>query len=109
MSEPFFSALPNVVYKFPQSSLERNTLKVDGNINLALYIPGCGDMFTRPRGNFTSPNYPNTYPHGVTCEWSIVTDYGSVIELTINDLDIEMGKDCYDKLEVIAWDEVDYN
>lgn len=57
-------------------------------------------MFTRPSGVFTSPNYPNTYPHGVTCEWSIVTDYGSVIELTINDLDIEMGKDCYDKLVV---------
>lgn len=57
-------------------------------------------MFTRPSGVFTSPNYPNIYPHGVTCEWSIVTDYGSVIELTINDLDIEMGKECYDKLVV---------
>ncbi|KAG4066297.1 hypothetical protein HA402_000521 [Bradysia odoriphaga] len=65
-----------------------------------LQIPGCGDMFTRPNGNFTSPNYPNEYPHGVTCEWSIVTDYGNVIELTVNDLDIEMGGTCYDKLEV---------
>lgn len=64
------------------------------------YFSGCGDIFTRPFGNFTSPNYPNAYPHGVTCEWSILTDYGSVIELTINDLDIEVGLSCFDKLVV---------
>lgn len=63
---------------------------------------GCGGIFTRPSGNITSPNYPNAYPHGVTCEWSIATDYGSVIELTVTDLDIEMGRNCYDKLEVIC-------
>lgn len=63
-------------------------------------ILGCGDIFTRRSGNFTSPNYPNTYPHDVACEWTIITDYGNVVELTINDLDIEMSKDCFDKLVV---------
>nr|CAD7455080.1 unnamed protein product [Timema tahoe] len=49
----------------------------------------CGDHFEHPRGVFTSPNYPNSYPYSTTCEWLITVDWGKSVEVTIEDFDLE--------------------
>uniref|UniRef100_A0A8B9TLF7 Cubilin n=1 Tax=Anas platyrhynchos TaxID=8839 RepID=A0A8B9TLF7_ANAPL len=36
----------------------------------------CGGDFTAPVGTFTSPNYPNLYPHNRVCEWRITVEEG---------------------------------
>ncbi|KAJ6633725.1 Cubilin like, partial [Pseudolycoriella hygida] len=95
MPKEFTSIGDVVVFKFQTDSSFASS-----GFHLEFEVQGCGDIFTHPTGNFTSPNYPNVYPHGVTCEWSIVALYGYVIELTINDLDIETTHECIDKLEV---------
>lgn len=64
-------------------------------------IQGCGGYLRTPTGTFTSPNYPNPYPHRRTCEWTIVADTGSYIQLTIETFDLEYHRNCvFDGLEV---------
>lgn len=62
---------------------------------------GCGGILRKPQGNFSTPNYPNGYPHDLECVWDIETDFGKTIELTIEDLDIEHSNDCrYDGVRI---------
>ncbi|XP_053408750.1 cubilin-like isoform X2 [Mercenaria mercenaria] len=62
---------------------------------------GCGGYLRNPTGSFTSPNYPNPYPHRRTCEWTIVADTGSYIQLTIETFDLEFHSSCaFDGLEI---------
>lgn len=62
---------------------------------------GCGGVLNKPYGNFSTPNYPNGYPHDVECVWNIEVEFGKTIELTINDLDIEHSNDCrYDGVRI---------
>uniref|UniRef100_A0A8C3CRJ2 Cubilin n=1 Tax=Cairina moschata TaxID=8855 RepID=A0A8C3CRJ2_CAIMO len=49
----------------------------------------CGGDFTAPVGTFTSPNYPNLYPHNRVCEWRITVEEGRRVTLTINDMKTE--------------------
>ncbi|NWX82451.1 CUBN protein, partial [Nothoprocta pentlandii] len=49
----------------------------------------CGGDFTAPVGTFTSPNYPNLYPHNRVCEWRITVEEGQRVTLTINDMKTE--------------------
>uniref|UniRef100_A0A8B9UD24 Cubilin n=1 Tax=Anas zonorhyncha TaxID=75864 RepID=A0A8B9UD24_9AVES len=49
----------------------------------------CGGDFTAPVGTFTSPNYPNLYPHNRVCEWRITVEEGRRVTLTINDMRTE--------------------
>ncbi|XP_010225526.1 PREDICTED: cubilin-like, partial [Tinamus guttatus] len=49
----------------------------------------CGGDFTAPIGTFTSPNYPNLYPHNRVCEWRITVEEGRRVTLTINDMKTE--------------------
>uniref|UniRef100_A0A8C9LFB5 Cubilin n=1 Tax=Pavo cristatus TaxID=9049 RepID=A0A8C9LFB5_PAVCR len=49
----------------------------------------CGGDFSAPVGMFTSPNYPNLYPHNRVCEWRITVEEGRRIILTINDMRTE--------------------
>lgn len=47
----------------------------------------------------TSPNYPKKYDPELSCLWEITVEYGYVIELTVQDLDLERSPDCgYDSL-----------
>ena len=50
---------------------------------------------------FTSPEYPEPYPHQRECVWMIEVPPGNSIQLTINDFDVEKHDTCnYDVLEV---------
>jgi cubilin len=52
-------------------------------------------------GSFTSPDYPNPYPHRRECIWTITVATGMSVELTIEDFDLESHSECrYDVLEV---------
>ncbi|XP_040449627.1 cubilin isoform X3 [Falco naumanni] len=49
----------------------------------------CGGDITAPVGTFTSPNYPNLYPHNRVCEWRITVEEGRRVTLTFNDMKTE--------------------
>lgn len=55
---------------------------------------GCGGELTRPTDRFTSPNYPNPYPHDTLCSWVITAEIGQLIELTFTDFDFEATSAC---------------
>ncbi|NXY67496.1 CUBN protein, partial [Glareola pratincola] len=54
----------------------------------------CGGDFTAPVGTFTSPNYPNLYPHNRVCEWRITVEEGRRVTLTFNDMKTEEHWSC---------------
>lgn len=43
----------------------------------------------KPEGVFSTPNYPQPYPHDTKCLWTIQVDYGHLIEITFHDFDFE--------------------
>ncbi|XP_067930809.1 cubilin-like [Watersipora subatra] len=62
---------------------------------------GCGGDLNTPTGSFTSPNYPNPYPHNRECVWRITVPVGNQIKLQLNDVNLEFQSNCtYDYLEV---------
>ncbi|XP_048462936.1 cubilin [Rhincodon typus] len=62
---------------------------------------GCGGELLGPKGRFSSPGYPDRYPHNQECIWVIHGDSGSSIELTIHEFDVEYHQTCnFDVLEV---------
>lgn len=51
--------------------------------------------------NFTSPNYPKSYPVNSECMWTIVTAPGDTIELIFHDFHLENNGVCrYDFVEI---------
>lgn len=62
--------------------------------HLEFEVRGCGDHFIRSSGNFSTPNYPNLYPHNTHCEWTISSEYGTLIELVFLDFDFEASTSC---------------
>ncbi|XP_049633697.1 cubilin [Suncus etruscus] len=65
------------------------------------FINGCGGELSGPTGSFSSPGYPDTYPHNKECLWSLETAPGSSIQLVIHDFDVEYHSRCiFDVLEV---------
>ncbi|MGH0150723.1 UNVERIFIED_CONTAM: hypothetical protein FKN15_032572 [Acipenser sinensis] len=44
----------------------------------------------RSRGVLESPNYPNTYPHGKRCSWTIQATAGNTINYTFTAFDLEV-------------------
>ncbi|GFU96639.1 cubilin [Trichonephila clavipes] len=62
---------------------------------------GCGARLTSPRGSIVSPNYPQPYPYSADCEWLIQTSAGSLLSVSIVDVDIEEHQQClYDYLQI---------
>lgn len=61
----------------------------------------CGGVFSAETGVISSPNYPLAYEADRSCEYDIIAPLGSVIELTVVDLDIEGHSSCqFDNLEI---------
>ena len=61
----------------------------------------CGGYLETSEGRFTSPNYPNLYPHARQCEWRIEAHPDRRVTLTIDDLDLEAHARCaYDYVAV---------
>ena len=69
---------------------------------LFFFLGSCAHSLTDPQGNFSSPNYPSSYPHNLNCIWSITATQGSHIYLQFSYFSLEYGgKHCrYDYVEV---------
>ena len=65
-------------------------------------LGSCANNLTNLQGNFSSPNYPSSYPHHLDCLWSITVTPGSFIYLQFSDFSVEYGSSyCpYDYVEV---------
>ncbi|XP_068687121.1 tolloid-like protein 1 isoform X1 [Montipora foliosa] len=51
----------------------------------------CAHNLTDLQGNFSSPNYPSSYPHRLNCSWSITVTPGSYIYLQFSNFSLEYG------------------
>jgi len=63
----------------------------------------CGGTLTAPRGNITSPSYPDNYPKNKRCLWKITGPKGQRISLKFNDFQLEgngYGVCRYDYVEI---------
>ncbi|XP_060651506.1 cubilin homolog [Drosophila nasuta] len=63
----------------------------------------CGGTIKSARGTLNSPNYPDSYPSNVECEWQTNLRPGNAIELRFEAMDIFKSEHCnFDFLEVRA-------
>ena len=83
------------------SALDRVTVDFVSDINvshngfrLEWIVDGCGGKLSKPSGTFSTPNYPQNYPSGIECIWSIEVEFGSKIELNITDFQLEAHDSC---------------
>ena len=61
----------------------------------------CGSQLTTPTGEITSPNYPNSYPHGRLCNWTVFGENDQQILVNVTDIQMEVDTTCsYDALEI---------
>uniref|UniRef100_A0A182Y0Z6 Cubilin n=1 Tax=Anopheles stephensi TaxID=30069 RepID=A0A182Y0Z6_ANOST len=64
------------------------------------------NLLTALMGEFSSPNYPDTYPLNVECVWKLSASPGNKMTLSFKELDIDSSEDCNgDYLEVRERDE----
>ncbi|XP_031430543.1 deleted in malignant brain tumors 1 protein-like [Clupea harengus] len=49
----------------------------------------CGGVLNEPKGEFFSPNYPNSYPNKAHCTWSIQSTGDRIIELSFPFVNVE--------------------
>ncbi|XP_062974319.1 CUB domain-containing protein 2 [Elgaria multicarinata webbii] len=49
----------------------------------------CQEVYTAVKGNFSSPQYPNSYPNNIKCHWTIQLPLGYRIKVFFLDLDLE--------------------
>lgn len=96
-SKKYCNSAPPII----KSSGDRVVVKFHTDISgsgegfrLEWQVDGCGGILTRPRGEITSPNYPNEYPGETECEWTITAEYGSSVQITISEFDLESSGDC---------------
>jgi len=72
------------------------------NFRMEWIVHGCGGVLNKYFGEFESPGYPGYYPTNTTCEWIITVEYGSTIQITIEDFWMEdsTGSCVFDSLAV---------
>ena len=51
-------------------------------------IGSCGGNFSTPNGILTSPSYPENYTDNADCIYTISQPYGTIINLTVTDMEI---------------------
>lgn len=60
------------------------------SFGLALPNPGeCQEVYTAVRGNFSSPQYPSSYPNNIRCHWTIRLPPGYRVKVFFLDLELE--------------------
>ncbi|NP_001088112.1 uncharacterized protein LOC494813 precursor [Xenopus laevis] len=65
----------------------------------------CGGTFYTPSRNITTPNYPNSYPPNLDCQFLITAPPFYKVALNISDFFLEMSSTCkYDYLEIYNGD-----
>ncbi|BES95605.1 calcium ion Hypothetical protein [Nesidiocoris tenuis] len=57
-------------------------------------LTGCGGEIAGYSGSIISPNYPFPYGRNAECIWKVTVSQGSVISLTIVDIDLETHSTC---------------
>ena len=66
---------------------------------------GCGGLLTSPTGAIVSPGYPAPYGHNAECTWLIRISKGSIISLSLLEVDIELHSECqFDYIEIFNGD-----
>nr|XP_004667421.2 membrane frizzled-related protein isoform X1 [Jaculus jaculus] len=69
--------------------------------NCSAKMPGCGGNLTGLQGTFSTPNYPQQYPHQQLCAWHISVPTGQGIELQFHNFSLEAQDECkFDYVEV---------
>ncbi|XP_074832835.1 membrane frizzled-related protein [Carettochelys insculpta] len=69
--------------------------------NCSLTHNECGGSLTGLEGHFSTPNYPQPYPHQQLCLWQIAVPVGHVIDLRFHNFSLEPAADCtFDVVEV---------
>ena len=53
------------------------------------FFSGCNETLTGLNGTFHSPNYPNKYPNGQYCSWTITVSPAQQIHLTFTDFSLQ--------------------
>ena len=59
---------------------------------LVFFLGSCAHSLTEPQGNFSSPNYPSSYPKNLNCIWSITVTPGSYIYLQFSNFSLLYGR-----------------
>uniref|UniRef100_A0A6A7FUH2 Cubilin n=1 Tax=Hirondellea gigas TaxID=1518452 RepID=A0A6A7FUH2_9CRUS len=54
----------------------------------------CGGDLTSESGQLASPNYPDSYPSGYDCTWTITAGAGNRVQLTFSEFDIAESENC---------------
>ncbi|XP_006879874.1 PREDICTED: CUB domain-containing protein 2 [Elephantulus edwardii] len=68
----------------------KSDFNIGGRGFKAYYFSGeCQEVFTSMRGNFSSPQYPGSYPNNIRCHWTIRLPPGYRIKIFFLDLDLE--------------------
>ncbi|XP_043273312.1 cubilin-like [Venturia canescens] len=65
--------------------------------------PGCGGIFTAPKGTITSPGFPSSYGYRQLCDWKIQLPKGERLRLTWTSFELETHGYCaFDYVKVFA-------
>ncbi|XP_052571548.1 CUB domain-containing protein 2 isoform X2 [Peromyscus californicus insignis] len=68
----------------------KSDFNIGGRGFKAHYFSGeCQEVFTAVRGNFSSPQYPASYPNNIRCHWTIRLPPGYRVKVFILDLGLE--------------------
>nr|XP_020039532.1 membrane frizzled-related protein-like isoform X2 [Castor canadensis] len=69
--------------------------------NCSAKLSGCGGNLTGLQGTFSTPNYPQQYPHQQLCTWHISVPMGHGIKLQFHNFSLEGQDECkFDYVEV---------
>ncbi|XP_045714845.1 CUB domain-containing protein 2 [Phyllostomus hastatus] len=68
----------------------KSDFNIGGRGFKAYYFSGeCQEVYTAVRGNFSSPNYPSSYPNNIRCHWTIRLPPGYRVKMFFLDLELE--------------------
>ncbi|XP_076992496.1 CUB domain-containing protein 2 [Tamandua tetradactyla] len=68
----------------------KSDFNIGGRGFKAYYFSGeCQEVYTVVRGNFSSPQYPSSYPNNIRCHWTIRLSPGYRIKVFFLDLELE--------------------
>ncbi|KAL0967443.1 hypothetical protein UPYG_G00252310 [Umbra pygmaea] len=61
----------------------------------------CIVVLTDPQGALTSPCFPQEYPNGQTCKWTLLAPTGFIVQINFLDFELEEAPKCsYDRVVV---------
>ena len=74
--------------------------KIELHVYSEFFFSECGGNYSDASGHIYSPAYPEKYPHGRNCTYLITQPFGSYINMTIIDMDIDCNIIESDNLEI---------